>query len=190
MKFFQTTSTIGLRNLTPGCPAARPTGTETALPPTRFTQKSAGTHLQEIERSSRRGHNRPGLCPQAIHLADFPSPGHRLIARADQHSGPGQRKLRLRKQNRSSPPTRCHWKTLGYRPSQGIIATNRGVAQFGRVLVWGTRGRWFKSSRPDLTGLKAFRRKRKAFFSLLVRERLIIALSKLASNSLGRRLDL
>jgi len=41
-----------------------------------------------------------------------------------------------------------------------------------------------------LTGLKAFRRKRKAFFSLLVRERLIIALSKLASNSLGRRLDL
>ncbi len=25
----------------------------------------------------------------------------------------------------------------------------RGVAQFGSALDWGSRGRWFKSSRPD-----------------------------------------
>jgi hypothetical protein len=25
----------------------------------------------------------------------------------------------------------------------------RGVAQSGSALVWGTSGRWFKSSRPD-----------------------------------------
>ncbi len=26
----------------------------------------------------------------------------------------------------------------------------RGVAQFGSALDWGSRGRWFKSSRPEL----------------------------------------
>ena len=27
----------------------------------------------------------------------------------------------------------------------------RGVAQFGSALDWGSRGRWFKSSRPDFS---------------------------------------
>ena len=29
------------------------------------------------------------------------------------------------------------------------MAVVRGVAQFGSALDWGSRGRWFKSSRPD-----------------------------------------
>ena len=34
----------------------------------------------------------------------------------------------------------------------------RGVAQFGSALDWGSRGRWFKSSRPDLHGIAGFNR--------------------------------
>ena len=33
--------------------------------------------------------------------------------------------------------------------SRVVFKTVRGVAQSGSALVWGTSGRWFKSSRPD-----------------------------------------
>ncbi len=33
--------------------------------------------------------------------------------------------------------------------SPGVKKIVRGVAQSGSALVWGTSGRWFKSSRPD-----------------------------------------
>ena len=35
--------------------------------------------------------------------------------------------------------------------SNPAIPTPRGVAQIGSVLEWGSRGRRFKSGRPDLT---------------------------------------
>ena len=35
------------------------------------------------------------------------------------------------------------------RDSESGEAERRGVAQPGSAFVWGTKGRWFKSSRPD-----------------------------------------
>ena len=32
---------------------------------------------------------------------------------------------------------------------KNIVVIGRGVAQPGSALEWGSRGRWFKSSRPD-----------------------------------------
>ena len=36
---------------------------------------------------------------------------------------------------------------------ENFLHSHRGVAQPGRALRSGRRGRWFKSSRPDLTGV-------------------------------------
>src|SRR5690606_32719246 len=35
--------------------------------------------------------------------------------------------------------------------------SNRAVAQLGSALEWGSRGRWFESSRPDFLGLHQLR---------------------------------
>ena len=46
-----------------------------------------------------------------------------------------------------------------------IVIGNRGVAQLGRALRSGRRGRWFKSSRPDLTGqIALWRARQRAYF--------------------------
>ena len=39
--------------------------------------------------------------------------------------------------------------TLSFACAARTIVTGRGVAQPGSALDWGSRGRWFKSSRPD-----------------------------------------
>ena len=38
---------------------------------------------------------------------------------------------------------------LEFRPPLPVQSSGRGVAQPGSALDWGSRGRWFKSSRPD-----------------------------------------
>ena len=48
----------------------------------------------------------------------------------------------------------CCKKRLLYEPFWvRILLFKRGVAQFGSALDWGSRGRWFKSSRPDFYNL-------------------------------------
>ena len=41
----------------------------------------------------------------------------------------------------------------GRAPAPLSSAHARGVAQFGSAFDWGSKGRWFKSSRPDRTGM-------------------------------------
>ena len=39
---------------------------------------------------------------------------------------------------------------VGGMPLSAIVTPHRGVAQLGSAFDWGSKGRWFKSSRPDL----------------------------------------
>ena len=75
----------------------------------------------------------------------FPRDAHRLASRTSKHRAPFSANL-LRPTGGDTSGCSCYNLRSVL---EGCIDSHRGVAQPGRALRSGRRGRWFKSSRPD-----------------------------------------